>query len=113
MKRTSRTGNIWVRATAMKPARAQARSHRAELQQLARERDEAEAKLRETQHADAATAKKMEALTDAAMTARGQALDAALERSKAQGELRALLDAIEKAPGLTGWLVRRAAKRIR
>ncbi len=67
----------------------------------------------EDQGIDALTAKKIEALLGAAQTARGQALDASLARSKAEGELRALERAISESRGLGGWLLRRAARRVR
>jgi hypothetical protein len=43
--------------------------------------------------------------------ARGQALEAAAARARAEAELRALKDAIGKATGLSGWLLRRAGRR--
>ena len=44
--------------------------------------------------------------------ARGQAVEAAVARSRAEAELRALRDAIGKAPGFNGWLLRRAQQRL-
>lgn len=85
-----------------------------EVERLSRELAEARARLGQIEDhgVDAFTARKIEALIEAAQIARGQALDAALERTKAQGELRALRDAIEKASGPAGWLLRRAARRL-
>jgi hypothetical protein len=97
-----------------KPTKAVADAPRAEIERLSRELDEMRAKMREIedQGLDAFTAKKIESLIEAAQIARGQALDAALERTRAQGELRALRSAIENAPGPGGWLLRRAARRL-
>ena len=112
MTRGPRTGKAKV---AGKPRKLVAEADTADVQRLSREVEETRAKLRQIEEhgLDAFTAKKIEALIEAAQIARGQALDAALERTKAQGELRALRDAIEKAPGPTGWLLRRAARRVR
>jgi len=84
------------------------------VDRLTRELAETRAALHqiEQQGLDAFTARKIEALIEAAQIARGQALDAALERTKAQAELKALRDAIGKAPGASGWLLRRALRRI-
>ncbi|MBR0656101.1 hypothetical protein [Plastoroseomonas arctica] len=97
-----------------KPGQPKPDAAAATLERLSREVEETRAKLRqvEEQGLDAFTAKKIETLIEAAQIARGQALDAALERTKAQGELRALRDAIEKAPGPAGWLMRRALRRL-
>lgn len=86
----------------------------AEIARLARELEEAQAKLRqiEAQGTDAFTAKKIETLLEAAQIARGQAFDASLARNKTEGELRALQKAIAEARGPTGWLLRRAARRL-
>ncbi|MDB5382790.1 MAG: hypothetical protein JWO26_2422 [Rhodospirillales bacterium] len=115
MKRAPRTGKPKPGTKATnKPAKARPKTDRAGIERLSRELDEAQAKLCQTgeQDADAFTAKKIETLIEAALTARGQALEAALERAKAQGELRELRDAIQKAPGPMGWLLRRAARRV-
>lgn len=61
---------------------------------------------------DAYTRTRIEALDDARMTARGQALEASLERNKAVGELQALRDAITKVSGITGWLIRRKLEKF-
>ncbi|MFB9968583.1 hypothetical protein ACFFMP_00220 [Pseudoroseomonas cervicalis] len=45
--------------------------------------------------------------------ARGRAVEAALARSRAEAALKALNDALDKAPGLEGWLLRRARRRLR
>lgn len=85
------------------------------IARLTRELADARATIKdiEDQGTDAFTARKIEALLGAAQTARGQALDASLARSKAEGELRALEKAITEARGLAGWLLRRAARRVR
>lgn len=97
-----------------KKAKAPRGDSAAEVERLTRELAEAQAKLQqiETQGVDAFTARKMEALLEAAQVARGQALDASLARNKAEGELRALQHAIEAAPGPRGWLLRRAMRRL-
>lgn len=82
---------------------------------MARELADAQSKLKdiEEQGIDAYMARKVEALLAAAQAARGQALDASLARSKAEGELRALEKAITEARGPAGWLLRRAVRRVR
>lgn len=85
------------------------------IARLTQELADARATIKEIEErgTDAFTARKIEALLGAAQTARGQALDASLARSKAEGELRALEKAITDARGLSGWLLRRAARRVR
>ena len=39
-------------------------------------------------------------------------LNAAVAKSRAEGELKALRDAIGKVPGFHGWLLRRAVKKL-
>ncbi|MBR0665839.1 hypothetical protein GXW71_15890 [Roseomonas hellenica] len=101
-------------ARKLKKAGPQAGDKDAEIERLARELAEAHAKLQqiEEQGTDAFTARKIETLLEAAQIARGQAFDASLARNKAEGELRALQKAIAEAPGPTGWLLRRAARRL-
>jgi hypothetical protein len=62
---------------------------------------------------DAFLARRIAELEDGQRVARGQAVEAVVARSRAEAELRALEDAIGKAPGLSGWLLRRAQKRLR
>jgi predicted nucleic acid-binding Zn-ribbon protein len=87
----------------------------AEVTRLRQELGEARAKLQQIeQHGIAAvTAKRLAALEEGQQVARGQAVDAALARSRAEAELRQLQDAIRAAPGLRGWLLRRAALRLK
>lgn len=87
----------------------------AQIARLTQELADAHAKLKEIEDhgADAFTLRKIEALLAAAQVARGQALDASLARSKAEGELRALEKAIAEARGPAGWLMRRAVRRVR
>lgn len=115
MKRGSQIGKAKPGIQAKKPARVRPRSDKTTIERLSRELNEALAKLRAgaEEGADAFTAKKIETLIEAALTARGQAMEAALERTKAQGELRALQAGIEKARGPAGWLLRRAARRLK
>ncbi len=74
--------------------------------------------LRDTLHqieqgsADAFFAKRRAELEEGQLVARGQAVEAAAARSRAEAELRALQDAIVKAPGVYGWLLRRAQRRF-
>jgi hypothetical protein len=86
----------------------------AEIARLTGALAEAEAKLAavEAGGIDAFTARKIEQLLEAAQVARGQAFDASLARNKAEGELRALHKAIAEAGGPTGWLLRRALRRL-
>lgn len=98
-----------------KPDRKQrADEQTAEIARLGASLAEAQAKLKqlEEQGVDAYTAQRMEALRDAAQTARGQALDASVARNKAEGDLHALRRAIRDARGPTGWLLRRAVRRL-
>jgi hypothetical protein len=63
--------------------------------------------------ADAFLANRIAELEDGQRIARGQAVEAVVAHSRADAELRVLEDAIGKAPGLSGWLLRRAQKRLR
>ena len=87
---------------------------KAEIETLRRDLAEAQRQLDEVAKigADAYMKRRMEALDEARLVARGQALDAATARNKAEAELRALTDAIEKAPGFSGWLLRHARRRL-
>lgn len=75
--------------------------------------DAMEAKLRviEAEGADAYMKRRMAEMDEARLVARGQALEAAAARAKAEAERKALSDLIDKAPGVAGWLMRRARKR--
>jgi sigma54-dependent transcription regulator len=86
----------------------------AENTQLRRELDEARAALRQVEQggADAFLARRLAELEEGRLVARGQVVEATIARSKAEAALRSLQDAIEKAPGLSGWLLRRAQKRL-
>ena len=61
---------------------------------------------------DPQVARRLAELEEGQKVARGLAVEAALARSRAEAELRALRDAIGKAPGLHGWLLRRAQRRL-
>jgi predicted nucleic acid-binding Zn-ribbon protein len=93
----------------------QAAEKDAEISRLAGELADAQARLKEIEDrgTDAFMAQKIEALLAAAQFARGQAFDASLARNRAEGELRALEKAISEARGPAGWLLRRAARRVR
>jgi hypothetical protein len=84
-----------------------------DAEQLRRDLAEAQRQLRDIeQHgADAYTKRRLADLDEARLVARGQALDAAAARAKAEAELRTLRDAIDKAPGLAGWVLRRARRK--
>ncbi|HEY4253739.1 MAG TPA: hypothetical protein VGM87_21200 [Roseomonas sp.] len=103
-----------VRANKPKRTKAQAGDPGAEIARLTAELAEAQARLRtiEEKGVDAFTAGRIESLIEAAQIARGQAFDAALARNKAEGELRGLRKAIEEERGPSGWLLRRAARRL-
>lgn len=85
-----------------------------EVEQLKRDLAEAQWKLRQIEEngADIYTARKIESLLEAAQIARGQAFDASLARNRAESELRSLERAIMEARGPSGWLLRRAARRL-
>lgn len=86
----------------------------AEVTQLRLELAEAREKLRQVEQggADAFLARRLAELEEGRQVARGQAVEATVARSRAEAELRALQDAIEKAPGLWGWLLRKAKARL-
>lgn len=96
------------------PSAAQTEEKDAEIARLTRDLAEAQARLREIEEkgTEAYTARKIEALLEAAQIARGQAFDASLARNRAEGELRTLERAIMGARGPSGWLLRRAARRV-
>ncbi|MXP62745.1 hypothetical protein E0493_05180 [Roseomonas sp. M0104] len=89
-----------------------------EISQLRRELEEARALLRNvelnrTEAGSLTLARRLATLEEERQVARGLAVEAALARSKVEAELKALRDAIEKAPGVWGWLLRRARRRLR
>lgn len=86
----------------------------AELAQLRQQLATAQAALAQVEQggADAFFARRLAQLEEGQQVARGQALEAAAARSRAEGQLRVLQAAIEKAPGLSGWLMRRARRRL-
>lgn len=101
------------------PKAAKVRNRRAnhleaEVEQLRRELAEARAALQAVEQGgtDAFFARRLAQLEEGQQVARGQAVEAAVAKSRAEGELRALRNAIEKAPGLAGWLLRRAKRRL-
>ncbi|WP_160000765.1 hypothetical protein [Roseomonas sp. 18066] len=87
-----------------------------ELDRLRRERDDARALLQDLMAKDgaggAAVARRLAALEEERMVARGQAVEAALARGRAEAALKALSDAIDRAPGIQGWLLRRARRKV-
>ena len=105
------------RARPTKAAKGQNRraAHQeAELAQLRRELADARSKLQQIEQAgtDAFFARRLAQLEEGQQVARGQAVEAAVARSRAEAELKALQDAIGKAPGLAGWLLRRAQRKL-
>jgi hypothetical protein len=87
---------------------------KAEIDRLQRELARAEARIRQLERggADPMVAKRLAELEEGQKVARGLAVDAAVARSRAEAELKVLRDAIGKAPGFNGWLLRRAQKRL-
>jgi sigma54-dependent transcription regulator len=86
----------------------------AENAQLRRELADARGALKQVEQtgADTFLARRLAELEEGRQVARGQAVEATIARSKAEAALQALQDAIAKAPGLSGWLMRRARRRI-
>jgi hypothetical protein len=87
---------------------------KAEIDRLLRELAQAESRIQQLERggADPMVAKRLAELEEGQKVARGLAVDAAIARSRAEAELKALRDAIGKAPGFGGWLLRRARKRL-
>jgi hypothetical protein len=87
----------------------------AEVEQLRRDLAEAQRRLREVEErgADAFLAGRLAELEEARQVARGQAVEAALARSRVEAELTALRDSVAKAKGVAGWLLRWAQRRSR
>jgi hypothetical protein len=107
------------RATAALQNRKPGPSHDpgGEISRMRRELEEARKLLQQVELGATAdgrlvVARRMAALEEERQVARGQAVDAVLARSKAEAELKALRDAIRHAPGVHGWLLRRAAKKL-
>lgn len=87
---------------------------RTEIDRLRRELAQARARIGQLEggEADPLAAKRIAALEEGQKVARGLALEAALARSRAEAEVKALRAALERAPGLHGWLLRRALRRL-
>jgi hypothetical protein len=87
---------------------------KAEIDRLRRELTKAEEKIQQLERggAEPLVSKRLAELEEGQKVARGLAVDAAVARSRAEAELRSLRDAIEKAPGITGWLLRKAQRRL-
>jgi hypothetical protein len=84
-----------------------------EVEQLRAELAEAQRRLREVEQrgADAFLAGRLAELEEARQVARGQAVEAALARSRVEAELNALRDSVAKAKGVAGWLLRWAERK--
>ncbi|MBL6455504.1 hypothetical protein JMJ55_09230 [Belnapia sp. T6] len=95
-------------------ARRAAQPEAGELTSLRAALAAAEAKIRrmEDEGLDAFARRRIAELEAGQLVARGQAVEAAVAKSRAEGELQALRNAIGKAPGLNGWLLRRAMRRM-
>lgn len=95
------------------PLRSQKPAAPTDVDALRQSLEAMEAKLRriEAEGADAYMKRRMAEMDEARLVARGQALEAAAARAKAEAERRALSDLIDKAPGVAGWLMRRARRR--
>jgi HD-like signal output (HDOD) protein len=59
---------------------------------------------------DAFARRRLAELEEARQVARGQALEAAAARSRAEAEMRALKETVDQMPGLRGRLLRWAAR---
>ncbi|SFK42262.1 hypothetical protein [Falsiroseomonas stagni] len=95
------------------PLRSQKPAASTDVDSLRQSLEAMEATLRriEAEGADAYMKRRMAEMDEARLVARGQALEAAAARAKAEAERRALSDLIDKAPGVAGWLMRRARRR--
>lgn len=85
---------------------------RLEIDRLRRELAAAQARILHLEQggAEPGVARRLAELEEGQKVARGLALEAALARSRAEAEVKALRAAIEAAPGVRGWLLRRAAR---
>jgi hypothetical protein len=104
-----------ARPAARRPAADAAAPRAEEIEQLRRDLSEAQRRLREVEErgADAFLAGRLAELEEARQVARGQAVEAALARSRVEAELSALRDSVAKAKGVAGWLLRWAQRRSR
>jgi hypothetical protein len=87
---------------------------RAEIDRLRRELTQAQARIRQLEQGggEPLAARRIAELEEGQKVARGLAVEAALARSRAEGELKTLRGALERAAGLHGWLLRRALRRL-
>ncbi|MFT8243257.1 hypothetical protein [Roseomonas sp. BN140053] len=87
-----------------------------DLARLGRELDEVKGQLWELQkkekQSERTSAERIATLEKDLKAARAYTLDAGLARIEAEGKLRALRAAIMGVPGLSGWLLRRAARKL-
>lgn len=86
----------------------------AELAETRARLAKAEASLQEFEKGgvDAYAARRIAVLEEGQQVARGKAVEAAVAKSRAEAELKALRDAIGKVPGFHGWLLRRAVRKL-
>lgn len=86
---------------------------RAEVDRLRRELAQARGRIAQLEAggAEPLAARRIAELEEGQKVARGLAVEAAVARSTAEAELRRLRATIEHAPGLRGWLLRRALRR--
>jgi hypothetical protein len=87
---------------------------RAEIARLREELAATKAALKRAEEggADPLVARRIAELEEGQKVARGIAVEATLARSRAEADLKALRDAIGKARGLKGWLLRRAERSL-
>ncbi|TCZ57293.1 hypothetical protein [Roseicella aquatilis] len=87
---------------------------RSEIEGLRRELSHAQARILQLEQggADPLAARRMAELEEGQRVARGLTVEAVVARSRAEAELKALRAAMERAPGLHGWLLRRALRRL-
>jgi hypothetical protein len=86
----------------------------AEIDRLRRALTQAEQRIQQLERggADPLVARRLADLEEGQKVARGLAVEAAVARSRAEAELKRLQDAIGKTPGIAGWLLRRARRKL-
>ena len=87
---------------------------RSEIDRLRRELTQARTRIQQLEQGggEPLAARRIAELEEGQKVARGLAVEAALARSRAEGELKTLRAALERATGLRGWLLRRALRRL-
>ncbi|TDG28189.1 hypothetical protein E2C05_21190 [Paracraurococcus ruber] len=87
---------------------------RSEIERLRGELIQARSRILQLEQggAEPIAARRIAELEEGQKVARGLAVEAAIARSRAEAEAKFLRDAIERAPGVHGWLLRRALRRL-